>query len=62
MLAPRIDLFLRETRMSQTRFGRLALNDPRFIRDLRSGRRPGKRVVKRVEHFMNIYLEACHAH
>lgn len=62
MLAPRIDEFLRETRMAQTRFGRLAVNDPRFVKDLLGGRRPGKRVAKRVEHFMNIYRENCHAH
>jgi hypothetical protein len=57
MLAPCIDQFLRETRMSQSRFGRLAINDPRFVKDLREGRSPRKRTVKRIEHFMNIYRE-----
>ena len=61
MLAPCIDRFLRETLMSQSRFGRLAINDPRFVKDLREGRTPGNRTVKRVEHFMNIYRETCDA-
>lgn len=62
MLARRIDLFLRETRMPQTKFGRLAINDPRFVRDIRNGRVPGARTEQRLEHFMNTYREPHRAH
>lgn len=51
-LLPRIDRFLRNTRMSQTRFGRLAVRDPRLVGDLRRGREPGPRTIARVEAFM----------
>lgn len=48
-----IERFLREHTMPPTRFGRLAVSDPRFVLDLRRGREPGNRVRCRVEHFMN---------
>lgn len=41
--------------MSPTLFGRLSVRDPRFVGDLRNGRKPGARVSNNVEHFMNIY-------
>jgi len=50
-----IERFLREQAMPPTRFGRLAVSDPRFVLDLRRGREPGHRVQCRVEHFMNIW-------
>jgi hypothetical protein len=61
MLIRQIEAFMRETKMPQTRFGRLAAADPRLIDDLRKGRtlRPGTR--QRVEHFMNTYREALDA-
>ena len=49
-----IEQFLRDTEMPATRFGRLAVRDPRFVLDLRMGRQPGTRVRCRVEHFMNM--------
>ena len=49
-----IERFLRETGMPATRFGRMAVHDPRFVLDLRMGREPGTRVRCRAEHFMNI--------
>lgn len=50
-----IERFLIEQDMPPTRFGRLAVRDPRFVLDLRMGREPGSRTRCRVEHFMNIY-------
>jgi hypothetical protein len=50
-----IELFLRRTGMAPTRFGRDSVRDPRFVFDLRNGREPSGRTVRRVEHFMNIY-------
>ena len=60
MLLRRIERFLRETGLSWTRFGRLAVRDPRFVSDLRNGRTPRAKMEKRVEHFMNIYRKGPH--
>ncbi|WP_417621114.1 hypothetical protein [Parasphingorhabdus sp.] len=54
-LLRKIEIFLNETNMPWTKFGRLAVCDPRFVQDLRNGRQPGKTVSQRVEHFMNIW-------
>ena len=61
MLIRKIDAFLRETKMPQTKFGRLATNDPQFVFDLQRGRIPRPTTVQRVEHFMNMYRENGHA-
>lgn len=61
MLIRRIERFLRKADMSGTKFGRLAVGDPRFVRDLRNGREPRPRTERRVEHFMNIYQGEPHA-
>jgi hypothetical protein len=61
MLIRRIERFLRETDMPWTKFGRLAVHDPRFVEDLRNGRTPRPKTERRVEHFMNIYQEDAHA-
>lgn len=50
-----IEKFLRDMNMPATRFGRLAVHDPRFVLDLRMGREPRRDTRCRVEHFMNIY-------
>ncbi len=52
-LVYRVDRFLKQSGMSPTLFGRLAVRDPRFVGDLRNGRQPGSRVSRNVEHFMN---------
>lgn len=52
-----IEQFLRRTDMAPTRFGRAAARDPRLVFDLRNGREPGNRMKRRVEHFMNIYMQ-----
>ena len=61
MLIRKIEVFLRRTDMSATRFSRLAARDPRFVADLRNGREPRRRMEQRVEHFMNTYTEDSHA-
>jgi hypothetical protein len=61
MLIRQIEAFMRETKMPQTKFGRLAASDPRLIDDLRKGRILRPRTRQRVEHFMNSYREASHA-
>lgn len=48
----KIERYLRKTEMPPTRFGRLAVNDPRLVGDMRRGREPGQRVVARIEAFL----------
>lgn len=48
----KIEKFLRRTDMPPTRFGRLAIGDPRLVRDLRNGREPRPRMVARIEAFL----------
>ena len=45
----KIERFLRQSEMPPTRFGRIAVNDPRLVGDLRRGREPGPRLVARIE-------------
>lgn len=47
-----IDRYLRGTGMPPTKFGRLAVNDPRLVGDLKRGRQPGRAVADRVEAFI----------
>jgi len=54
-LLRKIEIFLNETDMAWTRFGRLAVRDPRFVQDLRNGRQPGTTVSERVEYFMRLW-------
>lgn len=62
MLLRKIELFLRETGMPWTKFGRLATHDPRFVGDLRNGRTPRADTQLRVEQFMACFRENAHAH
>jgi len=48
----KIDRFCRATRMPATKFGRLAVNDPRLVHDLKLGRQPRRKMVERVERFI----------
>ena len=48
----RIDRFLRNTAMPETRFGRLAVNAPRLVGDLRRGRQLRWRTIQRIEAFL----------
>lgn len=50
----KIERFLRDTGMAPTRFGRDAVRDPRLVFDMRNGREPSARTIRRIEHFMNI--------
>ncbi len=51
-LLDRIERHLKESHMSATRFGRRAVGDPRFVLDMRMGRRPRRRTVERVERYL----------
>lgn len=52
MMLVDVERFLRSTGMSATRFGRNAVNDPRFVLDLRMGRQPRETTVMRVRRFI----------
>lgn len=47
-----VEMFLKETGMAPTRFGRDSVRDPRIVFDMRNGREPGGRMRRRLEHFM----------
>ena len=51
-LLDRIENHLKEAHISATRFGRRAVGDPRFVLDLRMGRRPRRRTLERVESYL----------
>lgn len=57
MLIRQIERFLRDTGMPWTKFGRLAVHDPRFVEDLRNGRTPRPETAARVTRFMTAYQE-----
>lgn len=48
----KIEAFLKANEMSATAFGMAALNDPRFVMDLRGGRDVKMSTIERVEKFM----------
>ncbi len=52
MLMRDIEIFLKRSGMSATRFGQEATRDPRFVFDLRRGRQAGPRVAARVRAFL----------
>jgi len=52
-LLTRINRFLRVNAMRPTRFGRMAINDPRLVGDLGRGRQLGDAVRARVEAFLD---------
>ncbi|ATY32168.1 hypothetical protein [Sphingomonas psychrotolerans] len=48
----KIEKYLRRTQMPATKFGRLALGDPRLVLDLRNGRELRPPTVARLEAFL----------
>ncbi len=48
----KIEKFLQRTAMPPTNFGRLAVNDPRLVWDLRKGRELRPSTAARVEAFL----------
>ena len=47
-----IEKFLRRTNMPPTRFGRLAVRDPRLVGDLRRGREARADMEQRIRSFI----------
>lgn len=52
MLLAAIDRHLRRTGMSQTRFGREAINDPNLVQQLRAGRELRSSTVQRIHAYL----------
>lgn len=52
-LLRRIERHLKRTRTPPTRFGREAVRDPRFVFDLRNGRRPRNATARRVTAYLD---------
>ena len=61
MLIRQIELFLQETGMAWTKFGRLAAHDPRFVQDLRNGRLPRPETAVRITQYMKSFRETASA-
>lgn len=53
-----IDAFIGTHAMSPVTFGRLAMKDPHFVRDIRSGRRVWPETEAKVRQFMAQYQAA----
>lgn len=51
-LLSEIEQYIARHGLSPTRFGRLAVKDPRFVEDLRSGRSPRRGTLERVSAYM----------
>jgi hypothetical protein len=52
-LIPAIEAHLERTKMSETAFGLAAVGDPNFIRDVRAGREPRRRMIRKVEAYID---------
>lgn len=52
-LLPRIERYLRRTQMAPAVFGREAVRDPRFVFDLRMGREPRIKTMRRVHAWLD---------
>jgi hypothetical protein len=52
MILRKIEHYLQQSGMSATAFGRRVAHDPRLVHDLRRGRAPGQRLMRRIESFI----------
>lgn len=48
----KVERYLQRSQMPATKFGRLAVRDPRLVHDLRNGREPRAAMVARIEAFI----------
>lgn len=52
-LLDQIEAYLARTGMRASTFGRAAVADPRFVQDLREGRRPRQQTRRRINDFIS---------
>ncbi|PNU03952.1 hypothetical protein A8V01_04845 [Novosphingobium guangzhouense] len=57
-LITEVEAFLKSTAMADSAFGRQAVNDWKFVRDLRNGRRVWPETEAKVRNFMVSYRGA----
>lgn len=51
-LLEQVESYLAKSRMPPSTFGRAVVGDPRFVDDLREGRRPRRKTAQRVLSFL----------
>lgn len=51
-LLDQVESYLARTKVPPSTFGRMVVGDPRFVRDLRSGRRPRRKTQDRVQAYL----------
>ena len=51
-LLQKVEEYLIHAGLSPTRFGRIVVHDPRFVFDLRAGRRPRRKVHGKVAAYL----------
>lgn len=54
-LLSQIERFLDRHDMEAAAFGKSAINDTHLVRDMRKGRSPLRRTVRKIKHFMRDY-------
>ena len=52
-LLEQIEAYLARTNTPPSKFGRMAVGDPRFVDDLRAGRRPRRTTQERVKTYLD---------
>ena len=51
-LLHQIETYIARTGIAPSKFGRMAVGDPRFVEDLRTGRRPRSKTQARVAKYL----------
>ncbi len=51
-LLEQVESYLAQTRLPPSTFGRMALGDPRFVEDLRAGRKLRRKTQERVRCYL----------
>jgi len=51
-LLEQIEQYLLRTQLAPTRFGRIVVRDPRFVEDLRAGRKPRLPTMEKVSAYL----------
>jgi hypothetical protein len=52
-MLPEIEAYLERSRIAPSRFGRTVVGDPRFVEDLRAGRRPRRKTLEKVRIYLS---------
>lgn len=58
-LLQRIENHLKAQDISATRFGRMATGDPRFVLDLRMGRKPRRKTTQKLEDYLAAFEDSA---